>query len=101
MINKIRPFFQYNSRDLVYIISPLTSQLHTASQKVAIKYVGPVDIYKIIDPHNYLLIILVGRILRGLFEHKRLKPANIRTSQGNIHNLAQLKQIMNTGFQIQ
>ena len=27
MINKDRAFFQYNSRDLVYIISPLTSQL--------------------------------------------------------------------------
>ena len=27
MINKDRMFFQYNGRDLVYIISPLTSQL--------------------------------------------------------------------------
>ena len=31
MINKDRAFFQYNSRDLVYIISPLTSQLGKAS----------------------------------------------------------------------
>ena len=49
-----------------------------ASQKITIKYVGPVVIYKIIDPHNYLLMTLDGRILRGLFEHERLKPANIR-----------------------
>ena len=41
---------------------------------------------------------LDGRILRGLFEHERLKPINIRMSQGNIQNLAQLKQIMNAGF---
>ena len=88
MINKDRAFFQYNSRDLVYIISPLTSQLHTASQKITIKYVGPIVIYKIIDPHNYLLMTLDGRILRGLFEHERLKPTNIGTSQGNVHNLA-------------
>ena len=54
MINKDRAFFQYNSGDLVYIISPLTSLLCTASKKVTIKYVGPVVIYKIIDPHNYL-----------------------------------------------
>ena len=40
LINKDRTFFQYNSRDLVYIISPLTSQLHTASRKIMIKYVG-------------------------------------------------------------
>ena len=50
MINKDRAFFQYKSGDLIYIISPLTSQLHMASHKVAIKYVGPVVIYKIIDP---------------------------------------------------
>ena len=91
MINKDRVFFQYKSGDLVYIISPLISQLHTASQKVAINYVGPVVIYKIIYPHNYLLMTL-----RGLFEHDRLKPINIRMSQGNIQNLAQLRQIMNT-----
>ena len=84
MINKDRAFFQYKSRDLVYTISPLTSQLHTASCKVTIKYVGPVVIYKIIDPHNYLLMTLDCRILRGLFEDERLKHANIRMSQGNI-----------------
>ena len=27
---------------------------------------------------------LDGRILRGLFEHERLQPTNIRTNQGNI-----------------
>ena len=58
-------------------------------------------IYKIIDPHNYLLMTLDGTILRGLFEHKRLKPMNIRMSQGNIQNLAQLKQIMNAGLKFQ
>ena len=85
---------------MVYIISPLTGQLHTASQKVPIKYVGPVVIYKIIDPHNHLLMTLDGRILRGLFEHERLKPTNIRTSQRNVQNLAQLKQVMNAGLKI-
>ena len=58
MINKHRTFFQYYSGDLVYIILPLMSQLHTASRKVMIKYVGPVVTYKIIDPHYYLLITL-------------------------------------------
>ena len=55
-------------------------------------------VYKIIDPHNYLLMTLDGRILRGLFEHDRLKPANIRTSQGNVQSIVQLKQIMNVGL---
>ena len=98
MINKDRAFSQYNSRDLVYIISPLTSQLCTDSRKVMIKYVGPVVIYKIIDPHNYLLMQLGGKNLWGLFEHERLKPAILRTSEGNISNLSQLKQIINVGL---
>ena len=59
------------------------------------KYVGPVVIYKIIDPHNYLLMTLDGIMLRGIFEHERLKLAIIRTNQGNVQNLAELKQIMN------
>ena len=37
LITKDRDFFHYNSRDLVYMISPLTSQLRTASRKIAIK----------------------------------------------------------------
>ena len=50
MINKDRENFQYRGGDLGYIIFPITSQLRTASQKIAIKYVGPVVVYKIIDP---------------------------------------------------
>ena len=100
MINKDRGFFQYESGDLIYIVSPLTSQLCTVSCKVAIRYVGLVVIYKIIDPHKYLLMIPDGKILRGLFKHDRPKPAIIRTSQGNIQYLAELRQIMNTNLKL-
>ena len=88
LINKDRDFFQYNSGDFVYIISLLTSQLRNALRKIAIKYVGPLAVYKIVDPHNYLLMTLDGKLLRGLLEHEILKPAVIRTSQGNVSNLA-------------
>ena len=80
MINRNRENFQYRGGDLVYIISPLTGQLQTNSQKIAVKYVGPVVIYKIVDPHNYLLMTLDRIILKGIFECERLKPAIIRTS---------------------
>ena len=97
MINKDQAFFQYNSRDLVHIIPPLMSQLCTTLRKVMIKYVGPIVIYKIIDPYNYLLMTLDGKILRGLFKHERLKPSMLRKSEGNASNLSQLKQIINVG----
>ena len=64
MTNKNHDSFQHKSGDLVYINSPLTSQLRTASRKVAIKYVGLLVIYKMVDPHNYLLMTLDGKILR-------------------------------------
>ena len=72
MININYESFQYNSGDLVCIISPLTSQLRTASRKVARKYVGPLVFYKIVDPHNYMQMTQDRKILRGLFEHKGL-----------------------------
>ena len=100
MINNNRENFQYRGGDLVYIISPLTSQLRTNSRKISVKYIGPVVIYKIIDLHNYLLMTLDGIMLRGIFEHERLKPVIIRTSWGNVQNLAELKQVMNTNMKL-
>ena len=34
---------------------------------------------------------LDGKLLRGLFEHERLKPAVIRTNQGNVMNLSKIE----------
>ena len=96
LLNKDRYNFQYNSGDLVYIISPPTSQLRTASRKVSIKYVDPLAVYKVVDPHYYVLMTLDGKLLRGLFEHERLKPAVIRTNQGNVMTLSKLKQVMSS-----
>ena len=78
LINKDREFFQYNSGDLVYLISPLSSQLRTVSIKVAIRYVGPLVIYKIEDSHNYLLMTMDGKLVRGVFEPRRLKPVVLK-----------------------
>ena len=41
---------------------------------------------------------LDGKILCSLFEHERLKPTILRTSEGNVSNLAKLKQIINAGL---
>ena len=67
-------------------------------EHLMIKYVGPVIVYKIIDLHNYLLVTLDRKLLRGLFEHERLKPAILRTSGGNVTDLVKLKQLFNTGL---
>ena len=40
-------------------------------------------------------------MLRGIFEHKRLKPAIVRTNQGNVNNVAGLKQVVNTELRLE
>ena len=93
-MNKDREFFQYYSGDLAYLISPLTSQLRKSSRKFGVNYVGPLVIYKIVDLHNYLLMTIEGQLMRGLFEHERLKPATLPMDRGNVKNLLELKIVM-------
>ena len=95
MINKHRALLQYNSRDLGFIISPLMSHLCTASRKVHNKICRSSSYLQNYRPPQLSINDIRWQILRGLFEHKRLEPANIRTNQGNVPNLAQLKQVIN------
>ena len=95
LLNKDRDYFQYNSGDLVYLISPLTSQLRTSSRKFGVNYVGPLVVYKIVDAYNYLLMTIDGQLMRGLFEHERLKPSVLKTDKGNVNTLSALKRVMN------
>ena len=79
----------------------MTVQLRTNSWKIAIKYVGPVVVYKIVDcPQLLINDMLDEKILKGIFEHERLKPPVIRTNHGNVQNLAELRQSMNTDLKL-
>ena len=70
-------------------------------RKFGVNYVGPLAIYKIVDPHNYLLMDIEGQLMRGLFEHERLKPAILHTDNSNVRTLLELKKVMNLGLTIQ
>ena len=54
---------------------------------------GSVQTYR---PSQLFIDDIDGIILKGIFEHKRLKPTFIRTNHGNVKHLAELRQIMNT-----
>ena len=41
-----------------------------------------------------------GKIIRGLIEHERLKPAVIKTGKGNVTTLTALKQVMNSAISL-
>ena len=66
-----------------------------SSRKFGVNYVGPLVVYKIVDLHNYLLMTIEGQLMRGLFEHKRLKPVILHIDRGNVRTLSELKKIMN------
>ena len=64
------------------------------------KYIGLIVIYKITDPKSFLLCTLDGKLLLGLFEHKRLRPTVMTTSYGNVTILPQLQQVLHIGIKL-
>ena len=100
LVNKnVEPYY-YQKYDLVYMINPATSLLRTDSKKFSIKYIGPLVIFRILSNKQFLLMTLNGRILLRVIEFERIKAACIRTSQGNVYTLAQLRQVLNAGIKL-
>ena len=75
--------------------------IYLSSRKFGVNYVGPLVIYKIVDPHNYLLMDIEGQLMRGLFKHERLKPTILHTDNGNVRTLSELMKVMNLALTIQ
>ena len=55
---------------------------------------------KIVDPHNYLLMTIDGKLLRGLFEHERLKPEVVKTDKAAVSTQSALKGVMNLAISL-
>ena len=49
------------------------------------------------DPHNYLLLNIDGKILRGLFEHQRLKLVIVRTGHWQCNQFSSIETSINFG----
>ena len=67
---------------------------------MSLKCVGPVITYKVVYPKTVFLSTWEGKLILDLFEHERMKPAILRTSQGNVVTLPQLKQVLYTGIRL-
>ena len=66
MINKDKTMKQYKLGDLVYLISPQTSLFKTRTRKFEDIYIRPLDMYKIIDKFQYILMDIEDKILNGI-----------------------------------
>jgi len=78
----------------VYMFQPRGALLRTENKKIACHFVGPLVIYKAFSPTHFLLMSLDGKIYPQLIEETRLKPGKIRTFNGNVHTLAELKRVL-------
>ena len=74
--------------------------VETGSRKIRCNYTGPLVIFKAVGPNQLLLISLDGLIYLHLIEQSRLKAGTIRTTKGNVNNLADLRKALNTGLSI-
>ena len=100
MVNRNRTYHSYEVGQIVYMYQPTGSVVQTGSRKIACYFVGPLIIYKAIEPNQFLLMSLTGQIYPQLVEETRLKPGSIWTSRKNAHTLAQLRQVLGTQLSI-
>jgi hypothetical protein len=96
--NKDREIHEFVVGQIVYLFFPSGAILQTGSRKIACKFVGPLVIYKAVSPNQFLLMSLDGMVYPMLVEESRIKPGSIRTTRGNVTNLADLKQVIRSGL---
>ena len=66
---------KYKPNNLVYLLAPYSSSLHSSTQKFRQDYVGPLAIDMKLDDTHYLLKDITGRTLPGDFHINHIKRA--------------------------
>ena len=95
LMNRNKTLHHFFVGQIVYMYIAKGTIVQTGSRKISCKYLGPLVIYKAVGPNQFLLMSLQGQIYPRLVEETRLKPGIIRTSNGNVTTLPQLRQAIN------
>lgn len=95
--NQYREFTGYRKGQLVYLYHPLGAALQTGSKKICARFVGPLVIYGVLDPQQYILMSLDGKIFPNVVEVTRLKPGSIQSNYGEITTLSELMEVLRKG----
>ena len=98
--NKDRTRHLYSAGQIVYLHLPSGALLQTGSRKIRCQFVGPLVIYRAVSPTQFLLMSLDGVLYPYLIEEARIKPGHIRTTQGNVSTLADLKTVLRTALHV-
>ena len=100
LLNKNRQYHAFEVGQIVYMYQARGSIIQTGSRKINCHFLGPLVVYKAIGPNQFLLMSLLGQIYPFLVEEMRLKHGVIWTTQGNVHTLAELKQVLNAEIKV-
>ena len=99
-MNRYKTYHSFQVGQLVYMYQAKGTIFHTGSRKIVCYFKVPLVIYRTIGPNQFLLMSLTGQIYPFLVEEARLIPGPIWTTEGNVHTLAELKQVLSVGVKI-
>ena len=100
LLNKDREYQAFEVGQVVWMYQARGSAVETGSRKIRCNYVGPLIIFKAVEPNQFLLMSLDGLIYLHLIEQSRLKAGTIWTTKGDVNNLADLRKALSTGLSI-
>ena len=100
MLNKDREYQAFEVGQIVHMFQARGSVVETGSRKIRCNYIGPLVIFKAVDPNQFLLMSLDGLIYPHLIEQSRLKAGTIWTTKGNVNNLADFRKALSTGLNV-
>ena len=90
--SKCKPGNTFTEGQLVMLLMPAASDLHTNSKGFVVRYCGPLKVKEVLDDTHYILCDLQDRLIWGIHHRKRLKPAFIRTESSNVDSMSKLKE---------
>ena len=96
--NKVPHAFE--AGQIVYLYQAKGTIVQAGSKKIACYFVGPLVIYKAVNPNQFILMSLSGQVYPHLIEESRIKPGSIWTTKGNVNTLGQLKAVLSAGLRI-
>lgn len=88
---KCKPGNTFSEGQLVMLLMPEASDLHTNSKSFKIQWIGPLKIKEQLDPTHYILCDLQDRLIWGIHHRKRLKSAFIKVENKNVSSINELK----------
>ena len=81
---KLRKQPLFAPRQLVYLWMPAATDLDTKTRGFKVSYVGPLRVETLLDKNHVTLSDMQGRLIQGVYNIKRIKPACIRSDDGPI-----------------